>query len=199
MDAFGTHTGVPVPLRRANVDTDQIIPAVYLKRITRTGFEDGLFATWRTESDFVLNHEPWRHGSILIVGPDFGIGSSREHAVWALQNYGFRVIIGSRFADIFRNNSGNNGLLLAQVEPAIVETLWDYAEQHPGEQLTVSLQNRTISLPDATTYLFHIDDVTRQRLLAGLDAVGETLKYADAIAAYEAHRPSFLPTTSAAG
>ena len=196
MDAFTTHTGVPVPLRRANVDTDQIIPASYLKRITRTGFEDGLFASWRSELDFVLNKEPWSTGSILIVGPDFGIGSSREHAVWALQNYGFKVVIGSRFADIFRNNSGNNGLLLAQVDPAVVEKLWDFAEHNLGEKLTVSLEDKTISLPDGTSHPFVIDDATRQRLLAGLDAIGETLEYADDIAAYEARRPSFLPTTA---
>lgn len=196
MEPFTQHTGVGVPLRASNVDTDQIIPAVYLKRITRTGFEDGLFASWRTEPDFVLNQEPWNKGSILIVGPDFGIGSSREHAVWALQSYGFKVVIGSRFGDIFRNNSGNNGLLLAHVDPKIVETLWDFAEQHPGERITVSLEHRTISLPGGTGYSFHIDDVTRQRLLAGLDAIGETLEHADDIAAYEAHRPSFMPTTS---
>lgn len=184
MDAFTTHTGVPVPLRRANVDTDQIIPASYLKRITRTGFEDGLFSSWRSEPDFVLNKEPWSTGSILIVGPDFGIGSSREHAVWALQNYGFKVVVGSRFADIFRNNSGNNGLLLAQVDPEVVE------------KLTVSLEDKTISLPDGTSHPFEIDDATRQRLLAGLDAIGETLEYADDIAAYEARRSSFMPTTA---
>lgn len=196
MDKFVTHTGIPVPLRRSNVDTDQIIPAVYLKRIARTGFEDGLFASWRTDPQFVLNREPWNHGSILVVGPDFGIGSSREHAVWTLQNYGFRVVIGSRFADIFRNNAGNNGLLVALVDLEVVESLWDHAEANPGEEITVSLEDRTITLPDGTQYPFEVDDVTRSRLLAGLDAIGETLEHADEIESYETRRPTFMPTTS---
>ena len=144
MEKFSRHTGVPVPLRRSNVDTDQIIPAAYLKRIERTGFEDGLFSAWRDDPDFVLNRPAWRAGSILVVGPDFGTGSSREHAVWALQNYGFRVVIGSRFGDIFRGNSGKAGLLLATVPQGVVEELWAFCEAEPGRSITVDLLTRTI-------------------------------------------------------
>jgi len=194
MKAFTTHTGVPVPLRRSGVDTDQIIPAVYLKRITRSGFEDGLFAAWRGDPDFVLNRPPYDKGTILVAGPDFGIGSSREHAVWALQDYGFVAVIGSRFGDIFRNNAGKAGLLVATVDPAVVEQLWDAIEAAPGQPMTVSLEARTISLGDLVLP-FEIDGYTAKRLLAGLDDIGATLQHEDDIAAFEAHRPAFLPTT----
>ena len=194
MEKFESHTGVGVPLRRSNVDTDQIIPAVYLKRITRTGFEDGLFAAWRKDPDFVLNQPAYQGGSVLVVGPDFGTGSSREHAVWALQNYGFKVVIGSRFADIFRGNSGKAGLLIALVSQDDVEALWDYIEAEPGRQLTVDLPSRTITAGERS-FGFQIDDYTASRLLEGLDDIGSTLRHADEIAAFEARRPSFKPTT----
>jgi len=194
MDKFSTHTGVAVPLRRSNVDTDQIIPAVYLKRVTRTGFEDGLFAAWRNDETFVLNQEAYERGSILIAGPDFGTGSSREHAVWALQNYGFKVVIGSRFGDIFRGNSGKAGLVVASVEPDVVEKLWEIAESEPGIEFSVDLHHRTIEAAD-NVFAFTIDDYTRHRLLEGLDDIAMTLQHADAITAYEATRPSFLPRT----
>ena len=194
MEAFTTHTGIGVPVRRSNVDTDQIIPAVYLKRITRTGFEDGLFSAWRNDPEFVLNREPWKHGSILIPGPDFGTGSSREHAVWALQNYGFKVVIGSRFGDIFRSNSGKAGLLVAVVEPDVVEELWESVENRPEDELTVNLEERTIAVGEKV-YPFAIDDHTRGRLLNGLDDISSTLLHASAIDDYEATRPSFKPRT----
>lgn len=195
MEKFSTHVGVPVPLRRSNVDTDQIIPAVYLKRITRTGFEDGLFAAWRNDPDFVLNQESFRDGTILVPGPDFGTGSSREHAVWALQNYGFKVIIGSRFGDIFRNNAGKAGLVVGVVPEATVEQLWSWIEANPGVAIKVSLVERTIELADGTVIDFEIDDFTRHRLLEGLDDISMTLQHEDDIAAYEQTRPSFKPTT----
>ena len=194
MDAFSTHTGIAVPLRRSNVDTDQIIPAVYLKRITRTGFEDGLFAAWRNDPDFVLNQDAYRAGSVLVAGPDFGTGSSREHAVWALQNYGFKVVIGSRFGDIFRGNSGKAGLLVAQVPQDVVEQLWAIVEAAPGTELTVDLEARTITAGEQV-FEFTIDDYTRQRLLEGLDGIGSTLRHDDDNPAYEASRPSFKPKT----
>jgi 3-isopropylmalate/(R)-2-methylmalate dehydratase small subunit len=194
MDKFSTHTGVAVPLRRSNVDTDQIIPAVYLKRVTRTGFEDGLFAAWRGDSDFVLNQAPYASGSILVAGPDFGTGSSREHAVWALQNYGFTVVIGSRFGDIFRSNSGKAGLVIATVDQDVVEKLWEIAESEPGITFTVDLHHRTIEAAD-NVFEFTIDDYTRHRLLEGLDDIGLTLTHADEIAAYESRRPAWLPRT----
>lgn len=194
MEKFTTHTGVAVPLRRSNVDTDQIIPAVYLKRITRTGFEDGLFAAWRRDPDFVLNHPAYSAGSVLVAGPDFGTGSSREHAVWALQNYGFRVVIGSRFGDIFRGNSGKAGLLIATVDQPVVEQLWAFIEAQPGVELTVDLRTRSITAGDQV-FGFQIDDYTANRLLEGLDDIGSTLRHADEIAAFEARRPSFKPTT----
>ncbi len=194
MQAFIEHTGIGVPLRRSNVDTDQIIPAVYLKRVTRTGFEDALFAGWRADPDFVLNAEPYRDGSVLVAGPDFGTGSSREHAVWALSDYGFRVVISSRFGDIFRGNAGKAGLLAAQMAQADVELLWKLIEQQPGLELTVDLRDRTVAA--GTTLLpFTIDDYTRWRLLEGLDDIGLTLRRADAITAYEKARPSWKPTT----
>ena len=185
MEAFTTHTGIGVPLRRSNVDTDQIIPAVYLKRVTRTGFEDGLFAAWRNDPSFVLESGALRQGFGLVAGPDFGTGSSREHAVWALMDYGFRVVISSRFADIFRGNAGKAGLLAAEVAQDDVELLWKLIEQHPGLEITVNLQDRTIT---AGTVLlpFNIDDYTAWRLLEGLDDIGLTLRKQAEIEAYEA-------------
>ena len=194
MEAFTTHTGIGVPLRRSNVDTDQIIPAVYLKRVTRTGFEDGLFAAWRNDPSFVLNQSPFDRGSVLVAGPDFGTGSSREHAVWALMDFGFRVVISSRFADIFRGNSGKAGLLAAEVTQDDVELLWKVIEQRPGTEITVNLQDRTIA---AETVLvpFKIDDYTAWRLLEGLDDIGLTLRKLDQIEDYEARRPEWKPRT----
>ncbi|MCX2715748.1 3-isopropylmalate dehydratase small subunit [Mycolicibacterium sp. J2] len=194
MQAFTTHTGIGVPLRRSNVDTDQIIPAVYLKRVTRTGFEDGLFAAWRTDPAFILNLAPFDKGSVLVAGPDFGTGSSREHAVWALMDYGFRVVISPRFADIFRGNAGKAGLLAAEVTHDDVELLWKLIEQNPGLEITVNLQDRNIT---AGTVMvpFTIDDYTAWRLLEGLDDIGLTLRKQDEIAAFEQRRPSFKPTT----
>ncbi|HEY0890073.1 MAG TPA: 3-isopropylmalate dehydratase small subunit [Nocardioides sp.] len=196
MEKFTTHTGVGVPLKRSNVDTDQIIPAVYLKRVTRSGFEDGLFAAWRGEPDFVLNNPAYAAGTVLVAGPDFGTGSSREHAVWALQNYGFKAVISSRFADIFRGNSGKAGLLAAQVDEKVVQRLWDYLDDNPGGQITVDLEAKTVSTPDGEVQdSFDIDDYTRWRLLEGLDDIGITLGHEADIAAYEAHRPSWKPAT----
>ena len=198
MEPFTTHTGVGVPLRRSNVDTDQIIPAVYLKRVTRTGFEDGLFAAWRSDPDFVLNRPEYAAGSVLVAGPDFGTGSSREHAVWALQNYGFRVVLAPRFADIFRGNSGKAGLLAAQVDEKVIGALWAYLEEHPGATITVDLETKTVRAGegvDAIEDSFDIDDYTRWRLLEGLDDIGITLGHEADIAAYEATRPSFKPVT----
>jgi 3-isopropylmalate/(R)-2-methylmalate dehydratase small subunit len=194
MEPFTTHTGIGVPLRRSNVDTDQIIPAVYLKRVTRTGFQDGLFSAWRADESFILNQEPFSRGSVLVAGPDFGTGSSREHAVWALMDYGFRVVISSRFADIFRGNSAKMGLVAAQVAPPHLELLWKLLENEPGVQVTVDLQEKTVQARDLTVP-FQIDDYTRWRLLEGLDDIGLTLRHADAISDYEARRPGRLPTT----
>jgi len=188
------HTGRAVALRRSNVDTDQIIPAAYLKRVTRTGFEDGLFSAWRNDPAFVLNNPRYAHGSVLVVGPDFGTGSSREHAVWALQNYGFRVVISSRFADIFRGNAGKGGLLTACVGQPEVERIWASLEADPATEITVDLAARTVSWAGQTAP-FDIDDYTRWRLMEGLDDVDQTLMSADAVVAYEARRPSWLPTT----
>jgi 3-isopropylmalate/(R)-2-methylmalate dehydratase small subunit len=194
MEAFRTHTGIGVPLRRSNVDTDQIIPAVYLKRVTRTGFEDGLFAAWRNDPSFVLNLPPFDKGSVLVAGPDFGTGSSREHAVWALMDFGFRVVISSRFADIFRGNSGKAGLLAAEVAQDDVELLWKLIEQNPGLEITVNLEDRTLS---AGTVLlpFKIDDYTAWRLLEGLDDIGLTLRKQDDIDSFEKRRPAWKPLT----
>ncbi len=194
MDKFSSHTGIAVPLRRSNVDTDQIIPAVYLKRVTRTGFEDGLFAAWRNDPEFVLNTPAYAAGSILIPGPEFGTGSSREHAVWALQNYGFKVIIGSRFGDIFRGNSGKAGLVVALVDQPVVEQLWALAEETPGVEFTVDLATKTITAGEQV-FEFAIDDYTRHRLLEGLDDIGVTLTHEAEISAFEATRPSWLPKT----
>jgi 3-isopropylmalate/(R)-2-methylmalate dehydratase small subunit len=198
MDKFTTHTGVGLPLRRSNVDTDQIIPAVYLKRVTRTGFEDGLFAAWRGDPSFVLNRPEYAAASVLVAGPDFGTGSSREHAVWALQNFGFRVVISSRFADIFRGNAGKSGLVAAQVDDKVVQRLWDYLEAHPGATVTVDLEERIVKAgggPEAIEDSFDIDDYTRWRLLEGLDDIGITLSHDDDIAAFESTRPSWKPAT----
>ena len=194
MEPFTTHTGIGVPLRRSNVDTDQIIPAVYLKRVSRTGFEDGLFAAWRSDEQFVLNQEPFRHGSVLVAGPDFGTGSSREHAVWALMNYGFRVVISSRFADIFRGNAGKQGLLAAQCEQADVELLWKLIENEPGIEVSVDLASKTVRAKDFTAP-FEIDDYTRWRLLEGLDDIALTLRHAETVDFFENNRPSWKPVT----
>ena len=195
MDAFTTHTGIGVPLRRSNVDTDQIIPAVYLKRVTRTGFEDGLFSAWRADESFILNLEPFSRGSVLVAGPDFGTGSSREHAVWALMDYGFRVVVSSRFADIFRGNSAKAGLVAAQVAQPDVELLWKLLENEPGTEVTVDLHEKTVQAKDVTVP-FEIDDYIRWRLLEGLDDIGLTLRHADDISEFEAARPAFKPVTT---
>ncbi|MGH3512956.1 MAG: 3-isopropylmalate dehydratase small subunit [Pseudonocardiaceae bacterium] len=195
MERFTCHTGVGVPLRRSDVDTDQIIPAVYLKRVSRTGFQDGLFAAWRAGEDFVLNHEVYRNGSVLVAGPDFGTGSSREHAVWALLDYGFRVVISPRFGDIFRGNAGKQGLLAAQCERADVETLWKLLETEPGTEVTVDLSEQTVQAKDLTV-AFTIDRYTRWRLLEGLDDIALSLRHAQEIDSFEVHRPSWLPTTT---
>ncbi|MBS4751383.1 3-isopropylmalate dehydratase small subunit [Nocardioides sp. zg-ZUI104] len=194
MDKFTTHTGIGVPLRRSNVDTDQIIPAEYLKRVARTGFEDGLFASWRTDPGFVLNQDAYRAGSVLVAGPDFGTGSSREHAVWALQNYGFKAVLSPRFADIFRGNAGNSGLLAAQVEEDVIGKIQDYLEANPGAEVRVDLEARTVTAGDITAD-FQVDDYVRWRLLNGLDDIGITLSHEDDIIAYEAKRPSYKPVT----
>ena len=194
MEPFISHTGIAVPLERSNVDTDQIIPAVYLKRITRTGFEDGLFAAWRNDPEFVLNREPFTQGTILIPGPDFGTGSSREHAVWALQNYGFKAVIGTRFGDIFRSNSGKAGLLVALVSEADRDLLWQAIEADPNVETTVDLESQTVTRGDLQVS-FDIDDYTKHRLLNGLDDISLTLQQDEAISTYEASRPSFKPKT----
>ena len=199
MEKFTTHAGTALPLRRSNVDTDQIIPAVYLKRVTRTGFEDGLFSAWRNDPTFVLNNEVYAAGSVLVAGPDFGTGSSREHAVWALMDYGFRVVISSRFGDIFRGNSGKAGLVAAQVDEKVVQRLWDWLEDNPGGEITVDLETRTVRAgagEDAVEDSFDIDDYTRWRLLEGLDDIGITLSHDADITAFEAERPSWKPVTA---
>ena len=196
MEQFTTHTGIGVPLRRSDVDTDQIIPAEYLKRVTRTGFEDGLFAAWRRDERFVLNNPAYAGGSVLVAGPDFGTGSSREHAVWALMNYGFRVVISSRFADIFRGNSGKQGLLTAQASQDDVELLWKLLENEPGAEVSVDLQSRTITAKDIVAP-FEVDDYTRWRLLEGLDDIGLTLRHEAEVSAFEASRPAYKPRTTA--
>ncbi|MFC9763085.1 3-isopropylmalate dehydratase small subunit [Rhodococcus jostii] len=194
MESFSTHKGIGVPLRRSNVDTDQIIPAVYLKRVTRTGFEDGLFAAWRNDPNFVLNVAPYDKGSVLVAGPDFGTGSSREHAVWALSDFGFRVVIASRFADIFRGNAGKAGLLAAEVAQSDVELLWKLLDEQPGLELIVDLENKTVTA-GTTVVPFAIDDYTRWRLIEGLDDIGLTLRQVEAISEFEKSRPSWKPAT----
>lgn len=194
MEKFIKHTGTGVPLRRSNVDTDQIIPAVYLKRVTRSGFEDGLFAAWRNDPDFVLNKPEFRDGTVLVAGADFGTGSSREHAVWALQNYGFKVVISSRFADIFRGNSLKGGLLTVILPQSDVEAMWEAIEADPTTSITVDLDTRTVSYNELS-HLFTIDDYTRWRLMEGLDDIGLTLKLTDSIDTFEGKRPTHKPAT----
>jgi len=196
MEKFVTHVGTGVPLRRSNVDTDQIIPAVYLKRVTRSGFEDGLFAAWRSDPDFVLNQPEFKNGTVLVAGADFGTGSSREHAVWALQNYGFKVVISSRFADIFRGNSQKGGLLTILLSQSEVEDLWVAIETNPALAITVNLEAKTVSYGDHVI-AFEIDDYVRWRLMEGLDDIGLTLGNSDSIDTFEslraAHKPKTLP------
>ena len=194
MEKFISHTGTAVPLRRSNVDTDQIIPAVYLKRVTRTGFEDGLFAGWRADPDFVLNRPERAGATVLVAGPDFGTGSSREHAVWALQDYGFKAVISARFADIFRGNSLKGGLLTVVLPQETVERIWAAIEQDPAVEVTVDLEAREVRC-GALVAPFEIDDYTRWRLMEGLDDIGLTLRNVDAVGAFEALRPSFKPVT----
>ncbi|HEV2635207.1 MAG TPA: 3-isopropylmalate dehydratase small subunit [Actinocrinis sp.] len=194
MDKFISHTGTAVPLRRSNVDTDQIIPAVYLKRVTRNGFEDGLFAAWRNDPEFVLNQPERAGASVLIAGPDFGTGSSREHAVWALQNYGFRTVLSARFADIFRGNSLKGGLLTVLLPEETIEQLWALTEADPTVEVTVDLEAREVRCGDLTAG-FELDDYTRWRLMEGLDDIGLTLRHVEDIDAFEATRPSFTPRT----
>ncbi len=194
MEKFISHTGTAVPLRRSNVDTDQIIPAVYLKRVTRTGFEDGLFAAWRNDPEFVLNKPERAGASVLVAGPDFGTGSSREHAVWALQNYGFKAVISARFADIFRGNSLKGGLLTVVLPQETVERIWELTEADPKTEVTVDLAAREVRAGDLVA-AFEIDDYTRWRLMEGLDDIGLTLRHVDAVDAFEAQRPSYKPVT----
>ena len=194
MEKFTTHTGIGVPLRRGNVDTDQIIPAVYLKRVTRTGFEDALFAAWRGDPDFVLNQDAYSSGSVLVAGPDFGTGSSREHAVWALKDYGFKAVLASRFADIFRGNSGKQGLVAAQLAQEDIELIWKVLESEPGTEVTVDLEHKTVTCGDVVAQ-FQIDDYTRWRLMEGLDDIGLTLGHEEDIVAYESTRADWRPQT----
>lgn len=194
MDKFLTHTGSGVPLRRSNVDTDQIIPAVYLKRVTRSGYEDGLFAAWRKDPEFILNNEAYRKGTILVAGADFGTGSSREHAVWALQNYGFKVIISPRFADIFRGNSGKGGLLTVILPQEQVESLWNAIEADPSMSIEVNLEKRSLTY-NSRSLPFEIDDYTRWRLMEGVDDIDLTLKENDSIELFESGRLSLKPAT----
>ena len=194
MEKFIKHTGTAVPLRRSNVDTDQIIPAVYLKRVTRSGFEDGLFSAWRNDPQFVLNKAEYKVGTILVAGVDFGTGSSREHAVWALQNYGFKAVISSRFADIFRGNSLKGGLLTVIIEQSDVEALWAAIEANPATSVSVDLETRTVSYNDVVLP-FAIDDYTRWRLMEGLDDIGLTVKNADSIDSFEKSRTTLKPAT----
>jgi 3-isopropylmalate/(R)-2-methylmalate dehydratase small subunit len=193
MEPFTTHTGIGVPLRRSNVDTDQIIPAVYLKRVKRTGFEDGLFSAWRADEHFILNVEPFKSGSVLVAGSDFGTGSSREHAVWALMDYGFRVVISARFADIFRGNAGKQGLVAAQCDQSDIELLWKILENEPGTEVTVDLRAKTVSAKDFVCP-FSIDDYTAWRLLEGLDDIGLTLRNVAEIDSFESARPAWKPS-----
>ena len=194
MEKFIKHTGSAIPLRRSNVDTDQIIPAVYLKRVTRSGFEDGLFAAWRNDPEFVLNKPEYKSATVLVAGVDFGTGSSREHAVWALQNYGFKVVISSRFADIFRGNSLKGGLLTVILDQSDVEAIWLAIETNPTTQITVDLESRTVSY-NGVVLPFAIDDYTRWRLMEGLDDIGLTIKNSDSIDAFEKTRPTYKPAT----
>lgn len=194
MEKFLTHTGTAIPLRRSNVDTDQIIPAVYLKRVTKSGFEDGLFSAWRSDPDFVLNKSEYQGATILVAGPDFGTGSSREHAVWALQNYGFKVVLSSRFADIFRGNSQKAGLLTVLLSQETIEEIWQRIEANPALALTVDLEAKNIRMGEKV-FPFQIDDYTRWRLMEGLDDIGLTLKKIDEVSAFEAKRAKYKPVT----
>jgi 3-isopropylmalate/(R)-2-methylmalate dehydratase small subunit len=195
MDKFTTHHGRAVPLRRSNVDTDQIIPAEFLKRVSRTGFADGLFKAWRDDPSFVLNDNRYDGASVLLAGPDFGTGSSREHAVWALQDYGFRAVISPRFADIFRGNATKGGLLPVQLDESVVVALQDIVEADPTTEITVDLVEREVRAPGVTA-AFEIDDYTRWRLLEGLDDIGLTLRHEDQISTFEASRPAWMPVTA---
>lgn len=195
MEAFNTHTGIGVPMRRSNIDTDQIIPAHFLKRVSRTGFADGLFARWREDESFVLNLPVYAGASVLVVGPDFGTGSSREHAVWALMQYGFRVVISARFGDIFAGNSGKEGLLCAQTAQADVELIWKVLENEPGARVTVDLAARSISVADIVA-AFTVDDYTAWRLAGGFDDISLTLRHAELIAAFEGQRPAYKPVVT---
>jgi 3-isopropylmalate/(R)-2-methylmalate dehydratase small subunit len=194
MEKFVSHTGTAVPLRRSNVDTDQIIPAVYLKRVTRTGFEDGLFAAWRADPGFVLNQPEYAGATVLVAGPDFGTGSSREHAVWALQDYGFKAVVSARYADIFRGNSLKGGLLTVVLPQETVEQIWAAVEADPATEVTVDLEAREVRCGELVAP-FEIDDYTRWRLMEGLDDIGLTLRNVEAVDAFEARRPSFKPVT----
>ncbi|WP_306203813.1 3-isopropylmalate dehydratase small subunit [Actinoplanes sp. RD1] len=194
MDKFTTHSGKVMPLRRSDVDTDQIIPAVYLKRVTRTGFEDGLFSAWREDPSFVLHNPAHAGATILVAGPNFGTGSSRQHAVWALRDWGFKVVIAARFGDIFRGNALKEGLLPVQLDQKAVEALWDLGDSEPEKEVTVDLGAREVRVDEAH-WSFPIDDFSRWRLMEGLDDIGLTLRHADAIAAYEQRRPAFKPVT----
>jgi 3-isopropylmalate/(R)-2-methylmalate dehydratase small subunit len=194
MDAFTTHTGIVAPLKRSAVDTDQIIPAVYLKRVTKTGFEDALFSNWRQDPEFVLNQPAFAGASVLVAGPDFGTGSSREHAVWALRDFGFRVVLSPRFADIFRGNAGKQGLVAGTVSEADIERIWAAVDAQPGVSMTVDLRERRASIGDLQV-AFDIDDYTRWRLLEGLDDIGLTLRNEDKIAQFEARREAWRPRT----
>ena len=195
MDKFVTHSGKVMPLRRSDVDTDQIIPAVYLKRVTRTGFEDGLFSAWRDDPSFVLNNPAHAGATILVAGPNFGTGSSRQHAVWALRDWGFKVVIAARFGDIFRGNALKEGLLPVQLDQKAVEALWDMAESEPEKQITVDLDGRQVRVDDAS-WQFPIDDFSRWRLMEGLDDIGLTLRHEAAITTYENKRPVFKPAVA---
>ena len=194
MEKFEIFTGVAVPLRRSNVDTDQIIPAVFLKRITKTGFEDALFSAWRNDPEFVLNQEPYKNGEVLVAGPDFGTGSSREHAVWALRDYGFKAVFSSKFADIFRGNSGKQGLVAGEITEEDTEKLWQAIEANPGSSITVNLIDQTASIGDLTVH-FDIDEYTKWRLLEGLDDIGLTLRDEQAITDFESKRAAWRPKT----
>ncbi|WP_114855699.1 3-isopropylmalate dehydratase small subunit [Brachybacterium sp. YJGR34] len=195
MEAFTTHTGIGVPLRRSNVDTDQIIPAVYLKRVTKTGFDDGLFNAWRTnDPDFVLNRPAYAQGTVLVAGEDFGTGSSREHAVWALRDYGFKAVLSTRFAEIFRGNAGKQGLVAGVLAQDDIEQLWKILEESPGAEVTVDLENRQVHAADAT-FRMDVDEYTRWRLMEGLDDIGLTLRHEEEITAFEATRPAWMPKT----
>ena len=199
MEKFVKHTGRGMPLRRSNVDTDQIIPAVYLKRITRSGFEDGLFAAWRSDPEFVLNQSQYQGATILIAGADFGTGSSREHAVWALQNYGFKVVFSSRFADIFRGNSLKAGLLTVILPEEEIVSLWEVTEREPATEIEVDLDSRTVryeaSGGQERVIPFEMDDFTRWRLMEGLDDIGLTLRHTEQVSEFEAKRATFKPKT----